>query len=219
MPETVRDGSEDGPGAIHEELVEELRDRVAYLERQVEEEREARRRADTILAQLSQANAEQARTIRALEAPASSAATPSESDPLQSPESPGPSPTPPDRGEEPESATDEHQGRGPIPRLQAHKAPQGARKRSVGSGPGCWVPKPRSRRPGLTYREISISTCSCSIYVQIHAKLLFATMQVDARNTLMRSRGPARNALPDRRMAHRTGAMQDPGFRLPGIPF
>jgi hypothetical protein len=50
-------------------LVDELRDRVAYLERQVEEEREARRRADTILAQLSQANAEQARTIRAIEAP------------------------------------------------------------------------------------------------------------------------------------------------------
>jgi excisionase family DNA binding protein len=113
-PETVRDGSEDGPGAVHEELVEELRDRVAYHERQDEEEREARRRADTILAQLSQANAEQARTIRALEAPASSAATPSESDPLQSPESPGPSPTPPDRGGEPESATDEQQGRGPV---------------------------------------------------------------------------------------------------------
>ena len=35
----------------------------------MEEEREARRRADTILAQLSAANAEQARTIRALEAP------------------------------------------------------------------------------------------------------------------------------------------------------
>ena len=53
------------------EMVEELRDRIRYLERQVEEEREARRRADTILAQLSAANAEQARTIRAIEAPAS----------------------------------------------------------------------------------------------------------------------------------------------------
>jgi hypothetical protein len=53
------------------EMVEELRDRIAYLEGQVEEEREARRRADTILAQLSAANAEQARTIRAIEAPAS----------------------------------------------------------------------------------------------------------------------------------------------------
>jgi hypothetical protein len=55
----------DAPAAV----TEELRDRVRYLERQVEEEREARRRADTILAQLSAANAEQARTIRALEAP------------------------------------------------------------------------------------------------------------------------------------------------------
>jgi hypothetical protein len=34
------------------ELVEELRDRIAYLERQVEEEREARRRADTLMARL-----------------------------------------------------------------------------------------------------------------------------------------------------------------------
>jgi hypothetical protein len=52
-----------------DDMVGELRDRIRYLERQVEEEREARRRADTILAQLSAANAEQARTIRALEAP------------------------------------------------------------------------------------------------------------------------------------------------------
>jgi hypothetical protein len=52
-----------------EGIVGELRDRIHYLERQVEEEREARRRADTILAQLSAANAEQARTIRAIEAP------------------------------------------------------------------------------------------------------------------------------------------------------
>jgi hypothetical protein len=52
-----------------EDMVGELRDRIRYLERQVEEERESRRRADTILAQLSAANAEQARTIRALEAP------------------------------------------------------------------------------------------------------------------------------------------------------
>ena len=42
---------------VHQEetdtaLVEELRDRVRYLERQVEEEREARRRADTLLARL-----------------------------------------------------------------------------------------------------------------------------------------------------------------------
>ena len=52
-----------------DDIVGELRDRIRYLERQVEAERESRRRADTILAQLSAANAEQARTIRALEAP------------------------------------------------------------------------------------------------------------------------------------------------------
>ena len=53
-----------------DERVEDLREQVAYLRRQLDEEREARRRADTILVQLSAANAEQARTIRAIEAPA-----------------------------------------------------------------------------------------------------------------------------------------------------
>lgn len=53
-----------------ERYVSSLEDQVEYLRGQLEEERESRRRADTILAQLSQANAEQARTIRALEAPA-----------------------------------------------------------------------------------------------------------------------------------------------------
>ena len=51
------------------ERLEDLREQVAYLRRQLDEEREARRRADTILVQLSAANAEQARTIRAIEAP------------------------------------------------------------------------------------------------------------------------------------------------------
>ena len=60
----------------HTDITEELRDRIRYLERQVEEEREARRRADTILAQLSAANAEQARTIRELEAPREPAEAP-----------------------------------------------------------------------------------------------------------------------------------------------
>ncbi|MDP8974693.1 MAG: hypothetical protein M3N45_16365 [Actinomycetota bacterium] len=52
-----------------EETIAELKDRVDSLERQMEAEREARRRADTIIAQLSAANAEQARTIRQLEPP------------------------------------------------------------------------------------------------------------------------------------------------------
>ena len=43
----------DTPSSSERELLyEELRDRIAYLERQVEEEREARRRADTLLARL-----------------------------------------------------------------------------------------------------------------------------------------------------------------------
>jgi TolA-binding protein len=41
----------EGPSPAHP-LVEELRDRIRYLERQVEEEKEARRRADMLLAQL-----------------------------------------------------------------------------------------------------------------------------------------------------------------------
>jgi hypothetical protein len=40
------------------ELIEALRDQLAYMREQLAEEQEARRRADTILAQLSQANAE-----------------------------------------------------------------------------------------------------------------------------------------------------------------
>ena len=62
-------GASQGPSAGREELVESLLEQVAYMREQLAEEREARRRADTIMAQLSQANAEQARTIRALEAP------------------------------------------------------------------------------------------------------------------------------------------------------
>ena len=55
------------------ELIEELKDRVHRLEYQLDQEREARteerRRQDTVIAQLSRANEEQARTIRQLEAP------------------------------------------------------------------------------------------------------------------------------------------------------
>jgi hypothetical protein len=53
--------------AAQTELIQELRGQVAFMREQLAEEREARRRADTILAQLSQANADQARTIRAIE--------------------------------------------------------------------------------------------------------------------------------------------------------
>ncbi|MDP9487894.1 MAG: hypothetical protein M3Q49_19245 [Actinomycetota bacterium] len=43
-------GQADRAGTQAPELVEELRDRISYLERQVEQEREARRRADLLLA-------------------------------------------------------------------------------------------------------------------------------------------------------------------------
>ena len=52
-----------------EALVEVLREQAEYLRKQLAEEREARRRADTIIAQLARTTEEQARTIRELEAP------------------------------------------------------------------------------------------------------------------------------------------------------
>ncbi len=75
----VRDKGQDDTGHLQRELLEakeetiaELKDRVAYLERrlerQMEEEHEARRRTDTLLAQLSQANAAMAHQIRELTA-------------------------------------------------------------------------------------------------------------------------------------------------------
>ncbi len=51
-----------------DELVDELRDRVRSLEGRLDEEREARRRADTIIAQLTQANATLAARVPELEA-------------------------------------------------------------------------------------------------------------------------------------------------------
>src|SRR5215217_3480471 len=81
-----------------DELIEELKDRVHRLEYQLDQEREARteerRRQDTVIAQLSRANEEQARTIRQLEAPA------------------GP---PPGEGESPETASEEPEKAEPRP--------------------------------------------------------------------------------------------------------
>jgi hypothetical protein len=97
--ETVRDRSEDKSETSRDDLVEELRDRIRSLEGRLDEERESRRRSDTIIAQLSQANAEQARTIRELEAPAE--------EPREPPESPESVEEVADRGhapQEPESA-------------------------------------------------------------------------------------------------------------------
>lgn len=63
----VDDGIDERVSPESGTLTYELRERIAYLESQVEEEREARRRADTIIAQLGQANAELAQTVRELE--------------------------------------------------------------------------------------------------------------------------------------------------------
>src|SRR3712207_6024303 len=70
-------------------LYEEMRERIAYLEHQIEEEREARRRVDTLLARLMD-------RVPELEAPREKA---------HSQEPPG----------GPESTADEQQGRGPAP--------------------------------------------------------------------------------------------------------
>jgi hypothetical protein len=74
--ETLQDESPDttgqGPGAVAE-LVEELRDRVHYLERVLEDEREARteerRRHDTLMAQLMQRIPELEASSEARESP------------------------------------------------------------------------------------------------------------------------------------------------------
>ena len=108
-----------------DELIAELRDRVRSLEHKLDQEREARteerRRADTVIAQLSAANAEQARTIRAIEAPRepSEAQEPSEMDHLRVRHGATEEPftaedSPQEPSESPETAADEQQGRSPI---------------------------------------------------------------------------------------------------------
>jgi excisionase family DNA binding protein len=67
--ETVQDQSQGQSQTDRDELVSELRDRVRSLERRLDEERESRRRADTIIAQLTQANAALASRVPKLEAP------------------------------------------------------------------------------------------------------------------------------------------------------
>jgi hypothetical protein len=71
--ETVHDESGDRSETVWDGQLEDLREQVRYLREQLDREREARteerRRQDTIIAQLSAATAEQARTIQQLEAP------------------------------------------------------------------------------------------------------------------------------------------------------
>jgi excisionase family DNA binding protein len=68
--DTERTSQDTYQDTTQDERLGDLREQVSYLRRQLDEEREARRRADTIIAQLARANEEQARTIRELEAPA-----------------------------------------------------------------------------------------------------------------------------------------------------
>jgi hypothetical protein len=70
------------------ELVDELRDRVRYLERQVEEERDARRRADTLLARLMDRVPELESTSEARESPETVEEAPEGAEPR--PDAPGP---------------------------------------------------------------------------------------------------------------------------------
>ena len=73
--QTVRDDygdrsvtDEDEQPDLARELIEEMRSRISSLEYQLSEERESRRRADTIIAQLTQANAALAARVLELEA-------------------------------------------------------------------------------------------------------------------------------------------------------
>src|SRR5215216_5390016 len=73
--QTVRDAygdrsvpDEDEQPDLARELIEELHSRISSLEYQLSEERESRRRADTIIAQLTQANAALAARVPELEA-------------------------------------------------------------------------------------------------------------------------------------------------------
>jgi hypothetical protein len=67
--QTVRDEYADQSVTDRDLLYQEMKERISHLEGQLEAEREARRRADTIIAQLTQANATLAARVPELEAP------------------------------------------------------------------------------------------------------------------------------------------------------
>jgi excisionase family DNA binding protein len=94
--ETVRDKPQGQSETVRDELVGELRDRVRSLESRLDEEKESRRRADTIIAQLTQANAALAARVPELEASS------------EQPEAPETAEEAPDRAE-PRPATGEAQ--------------------------------------------------------------------------------------------------------------
>jgi predicted transcriptional regulator len=108
--ETRRIPSRDRDKQSRDRRIEDLLDQVRYLRELLNEERESRRLADAVIAQLSQANAEQARTIRALEAPASRGENHSPSEPSESPETVAEMPMGDPKGPEPTEARAEAQG-------------------------------------------------------------------------------------------------------------
>jgi hypothetical protein len=118
------------------ELVGELRARVEDLREQLAEEREARRRADTIIAQLARANEEQARTIRELEAPSE---PPSEErETPQTVEEPEGAEPPPHVGRNlPRRSTRSRRRQSPIPLRQRLRKACGDR-----GGVGYWADRP-----------------------------------------------------------------------------
>src|SRR5918995_648762 len=79
--DTTRDRPRQSRDERHEDrYTRSLEEQVVYLRSQLEQERvvrtEERRRQDTVIAQLSRANEEQARTIRQLEAPSEARESP-----------------------------------------------------------------------------------------------------------------------------------------------
>jgi len=107
---------------VRDELVNELRDRVAFLERELDDRKEASRRKDTVIVQLTQ-------RIPAIEAPQSEAPSSSEAeDAPETPPSPGLTPTPAPTGAEREMATE--MPLGPTPWEASEVAQEGTEPRS-----------------------------------------------------------------------------------------
>jgi hypothetical protein len=155
--ETRHAVSRDRDSQSRDELVEELRDRVRYLERQVEEERGARFRADQLLARLMERVPEleppaPPETPEPREEPGPYRVRPERAEPAEpvepvdprreEPEKVEPQRVEPERTEpraSPVTAADEQQGRDPSPMLEARRRAHSARTaelRGVG-GAGC----------------------------------------------------------------------------------
>src|SRR5215217_2600115 len=78
-PSPTADGTPSSPSAANDLHYAKMQERIRYLETQVEEEREARRRADTLLARLMD-------RLPELEAPSEAAEEPERTEPQSSTE-------------------------------------------------------------------------------------------------------------------------------------